>query len=652
MPIQSNDDDETVVCVESDKDAVIRTILLTLGKVALKVDKLELICVTNLLQEMSTENAGLNDTILNTLTWLGNSLGYKSGKHYFEIMSREIAVNLLSSTRKLVPNVEKFILACTLLDLGDIPAKEAIFATLLYFRSINGIRGLLNVLKESSPESLVKKSMADIYAIHYHLSESNDAESLVRTIQGNLKKILNAFNCTTMDTKSVARAASSDILVHIIGTPRMDPGCQPMATSGDDVGTILHIVDHLSVNDRYRSQTSPIDTMDLLIRIKEKLYAFRHPRHKSLAMKATKCAILSIENSLDNPGILRQVLAIISSLIKVRATAEQASSLLKDIILFVMNLSGSLGNGQASLVATVGNAVASLLSNLCDTYEAIHYNASSELLSAIKLLTCKAPASLQAFNVFLDPRLEKIEDNDLKAFVAKTAHSSTLDAQVSTFSEISQHLSSSTRCAYIQMLRGLMSKCNIQTGRRIVSETTLWKIVTSAAAKEGDEKFLDFAGELVSYFGPLDPHVLTFKPKQKHSSGIHGHQTGREYSKNALEEEVYYRAIILLSDFLVDESSVVSSEAFRILQVLLSTQAGHSVFNSLDPLIQDYLNMFIQCDIEIESSEDDLMISNRLYAQDLWSLDGVSYDEWVTRVGSEILSSVCSFSDVFQQCTI
>eukprot|EP00889_Picochlorum_renovo_P004768 jgi/Picre1/31798/NNA_007147.t1 len=615
VPIQCNEDGETAIRVESDKDAIIKTVVLTLGKVALKVDKLELVCVTTLLQELSTENVAINDTVLKTLGWVGKSLGYDSGQSYFKAMSREIAVHLLSSARKLVPNVEKFILACALLGLEDIPGKLVIFAILVFFRSTNGIKGLLHVLKESSPELLIEESMADIYAIHYHLSESADAESLVKSIEQNLRKILNSFGLTAMNTEIIARAASSDILVHVIGTAGVDFQEEDSRLT-ENRSVILQVVKCLSDDSSYGTQVRPIDTMDLLVRIKEKLHTFRHPRHKSLAMRATKCTILSIKDSLNNPAILRQTLSIIANLIRVKSTAEQASELLKYIVTLTMDLEGSHGSDHAALIDTIGHEVAPLLSNLCDAYEKFKYATDSKLLQAIKVLTC---------------------NQELQDFIAKRADTSSLDAQICTFAEISQHLSSSTRSAYIKMLQGLLGEYSVQKGR-IVTEATLWKLVMAAASEEGDEKLTDFAGELVSYFGPLEPHVVTLKPKQNHSLQNISQQARRQYSKEVLEEEVYYRAIILLSDFLIDEDSVVCSEAFRILQVLLSTQVGNSVFNSLDPLTQDYLSIFLQCELDTETSQNEVMIPESLYSKEIWSLDGVGYEDWVTRVGSKVLS--------------
>lgn len=642
MPIQCNEDGETAIRVESDKDAIIKTVVLTLGKVALKVDKLELVCVTTLLQELSTENVAINDTVLKTLGWVGKSLGYDSGQSYFKAMSREIAVHLLSSARKLVPNVEKFILACALLGLEDIPGKLVIFAILVYFRSTNGIKGLLHVLKESSPELLIEESMADIYAIHYHLSESADAESLVKSIEQNLRKILNSFGLTAMNTEIIARAASSDILVHVIGTAGVDFQEEDSRLT-ENRSVILQVVKCLSDDSSYGTQVRPIDTMDLLVRIKEKLHTFRHPRHKSLAMRATKCTILSIKDSLNNPGILRQTLSIIANLIRVKSTAEQASELLKYIVTLTMDSEGSHGSDHAALIDTIGHGVAPLLSNLCDAYEKFKYATDSKLLQAIKVLTCSAPASLQKHIIFIDARLARIPDQELQDFIAKRADTSSLDAQICTFAEISQHLSSSTRSAYIKMLQGLLGEYSVQKEGRIVTEATLWKLVMAAASEEGDEKLIDFAGELVSYFGPLEPHVVTLKPKQNHSLQNISQQARRQYSKEVLEEEVYYRAIILLGDFLIDEDSVVCSEAFRILQVLLSTQVGNSVFNSLDPLTQDYLSIFLQCELDTETSQNEVMIPESLYSKEIWSLDGVGYEDWVTRVGSKVLSIVSFF---------
>lgn len=642
MPIQCNEDDDTSIRVESDKDAIIKTVLLTLGKVALKVDALELVCVTTLLQELSTENVAINHTVLETLGWIGKSLGYDSGRSYFKALSREIAVYLLSSARKLVPNVEKLILACALLGLEDIPGKLVIFAILVYFRSTNGIKGLLHVLNQSTPELLIEESMADIYAIHYHLSESADAESLVKSIAQNVRKTLTVFGLERMDTEMIARAASSDILAQVIGTPGMD--CQEEDCSLTEKRcVILQVVKCLLDDSSYGSQIRPIDTMGLLVRIKEKLHVFRHPRHKSLAMRATKYTILSVKDSMTNPGILRQTLSIISNLIRVKTTAEQASDLLTHIVTFAMNSAAQHGGGQNALIDTIGHAVAPLLSNLCDAYEGMKYATNSKLLLAIKVLTCNAPTSLQEYNVFIDARLAKVQDKELQDFIAKMANQSSLDAQICAFAEICQHLSKSTRSAYIEMLQGLLGECIVQKKGRIIEEATLWKLITAAASEEDDETLTDFAGELVSYFGPLEPNVVTLKPKQNHSLQNISRQARREYSKEVLEEEVYYRAILLLSDFLIDENSDVSSEAFRILQVMLSTQVGNSVFNSMDTLNQDYLNVFLQCEMDVETSQNEIMIPEKLYSKELWSLDGVNYEDWVTRVASQILSIVCFF---------
>ena len=82
----------------------------------------------------------------------------------------------------------------------------------------------------------------------------------------------------------------------------------------------------------------------------------------------------------------------------------------------------------------------------------------------------------------------------------------------------------------------------------------------------------------------------------------------------------------------------MASEAFIILQEILSIPEGSAALNRLDPSLQAYLGVFILSKVIDIDQESERRVAKPSAA--LWELDGSDYDTWITRIGHDILLKV------------
>lgn len=648
LPLQCNEDAETIIQVDSDLDVFLGTVVLSLGTVASKIPSLELLCISSLIQEFTEDREHINGMILDTLCWLGGTLGYDSARDYVLAMSRSILVHMMRNSKRAVFCMSKYFLICQKLGLNEIPEKEILLSFLIHHRSINGVKWLLRYLNIQDFHRFLLASRGEICAVHLYLTGVDEMEGFIFDVANNISKMASLLN-ESLELDSIMEDLSEDIIINIIGHG-WESGHEVDRRSGifsKDVLIITELVNKLSTRENH-TRLRHIDAVELLIQVQTKIYAFRHPRHKVQALKGTKCSILYLQDYFGIPGVLRQVLAILKILIRLPTTCEAACEILVYVVGQVLTHEEASEDFE-SLIRIIQNSIPLVISYVCDTYSNSEPPEDSAAVECIRYLTCNAPAALRKCTFIVDPRVESLScDKNLSEFFSKQMSVDSLEVWIDEFANIVGLLSESTKLRYIRMIQQMIRQ-SIYGGngsnhgdiRPFISENSLWKIVLASASHDCDKPLMDFAGELVAYFGPLGPQVLSFKPTE-HNYGFNDkHDMSRKAAcMSRLQSDVYCECLLLLSDYLVEEDALVASEAFVILQEILSTPAGCTALNRLNPSIRVNLDIFVNSKVFEIDEESERKVEKP--AAQLWELDGSDYDFWITRIGHDILSKVRS----------
>lgn len=646
IPLQCNEDTEKIIPIDLDLDELLGTIILTLGSVASTIPSLELVCVSSLFQEFSEDNDAVNQMIMDALTWLGKSLEYDSAKEYVLAMSRSILVQMLRNPRRAVLCMNKYFLVCDKLKFDGLPDKEIILSFLIYHRSINGVRGLLNYLHEEDFNRLLLASRGEICAVHLYMTGLDIIEGFLFDVANNISKMASLLN-SSLDLESIMEDISDDIIINIIGHGWDSTVNEEGRLFSKDIIMIVDLVNRVASSATNEYHLRPIDAVELLIEVQKKIFAFRHSRHKVQALKATKCALLYIEDYFGIPGVLRQALAILKILIRYPTTCESACEVLIYVIEKVLTREIASDDFQ-TLINTIVKTIPLVLSYICDTFSNCSPQKGSSALKCVRYLSCDAPDALQLRSLIIDPRVQYISNQkDLSEFIAKQVSGSSLKVCIEEFAEMVGVLSESTRLQYIRMIQRMIKELKLRLNgscqdkiQLSITEKALWKIVVAAASNDHDKALIDFAGELVAYFGPLGPQVLSFKPTRfNHILEKFDIQPPKKYDfVGRLQKDVFSECLMLLGEYLIEEDALVASEAFIVLQEILSTSAGIDAFNALDDSIQSVLNIFVDSKaMSFDNASDHLPGEP---ARDIWKLDGFDFDVWITRVGHDMLSKV------------
>jgi hypothetical protein len=641
LPLQANNE-EAQIHIELDKVDVIGTMVFTLARVAASIPSLELSCVCQLFQELSTEDQRSNDSILKAITWLAESLQYNHAAEYLETMAEPLITELIQNQKGTVNCMQKYFMACSLVNLEEIPCKELILAFLIYHRSVNGVKGFLQYLNNPDFFDILNLSMSEICAVHLYMSNADEIETVQKEMESNISKMVRALHQNT-NRREIEDTLNENLFVSIIGNVRDNQGAQNIESEifPQDVTLAVKYAEFMISADG--SQPRPLDYIELLIKIQRKIYAFKHPRHKIFAMKSLKCSILFTLEQVGLPGVLRQVLGILSNLMRFPTTCETSCELLMVILPKALenNLDSAL---KDSVISTIGNAIPTILSYICDTIQLSKPEPESPVLKCIKLLTCNAPEALNSFTFILDPRVEPLLGDHGQLDGDKGSRRS-LSVYLDMFADTVKLMSASTRSHHIneiQQMIGELEDIELINSSKFIKEDALWKI-TLAADSTKDNNLIDFAGQLLSYFGPLNPSLLSFKPKSK--TGLNYEKcnkyTNRDSAVENLEKEVLHQLLILLSNYLVDEDASVASEAFVILQEILSTSNGLSSYNMLDTLSQEHLSIFLHGCPDVMDTEAGARKAGQVNP-DLWALENVGYDQWITSICENILMMVRS----------
>ena len=639
LPLECNENSEKTIDYESGQGEFLGTIMIALGRVALKIPSLELVCISMLVQEFSEDNNHINAIILDTLLWVANSLGYDSAKDYLLAMSRSILVHMMSNSKRAIFCMGKYFLACKKLGLENIPEKEILLAFLIHHSSRDGVKWLLKYLGGEDFYGLLVASRGEICAVNLYLTDLDEMEGFYLNVMNNIGRMASLLD-TNLDMDKITSDLSEDIIINIIGHGWE---CEENSDDSDgifskDVLMIAELAHRIAKVGK--STLRQVDAVELLLQVQQKIFAFRHPRHKIQALKATKCSILYLQDYFCIPGVLRQILAILKILIRLPTTCEAASGIMLYVVDKVLQEEKGSEDFQA-LVEIIQRSTPLIISYICDTYSNSSPPDDSAAMGCILFLTCDAPDALKEGSYIVDPRIESIsKDKALSEYFSQKLRSNSLRQCIDEFAEIVGMVSESTRQRYIKMFqqmirRSIYARTNSEP---FITERSLWKIVLASASHDNDKALMDFAGELVASFGPLGPRVLSFRPTE-YSHTINNKDTSRrENCLDKLKNDVFCECLVLLSEYLVEEDALVASEAFIILQEILSIPEGSAALNRLDPSLQAYLGVFILSKVIDIDQESERRVAKPSAA--LWELDGSDYDTWITRIGHDILLKV------------
>ena len=661
LPLEANEDEDKMIPIDCDLDELLRTVILTLGMVAAKVSDLELLCVSCLIQELqpegiapnnedggglALEHVSINGAVMHALSWLAKSMGYDSLKSYIETMSRSIIVEMMQNPKRVVFCLEKYLIACRLAKADGVPGEEVLLAFLVYHRSVTGVKALMEYIKVKHFPMILRKSMGEVCAAHFFASSVNHSniDGLLMDVVNNLASMGSLLRAN-LDLETLMGDLSDDVIVKIIGHGRQDPpGVSKVFST--DVQAVATLAQRLVLDGN--SSTSlqrPVDTMGLLMSVQQKISDFKHPRHKVQAVKAVTSAILYVEDWLDIPGILRQALAIVSILMRYSTTSEPACEILIHVIDHVVLKLGAAAEYE-KLIQTIGVMLPTIMAYMCDSYD-VEKRSNEHVVRCIRyLMLNQAPpyVQLRKHTVVLDPRIDGMLGD------GSISQGTPVSKYVSSFGDLVGLLSPSSRLEYINLIQRKMreSLTADPTSTDFVAEGSLWRIVHVASLHHEDRRLVDFAGQLVSYFGPLKPNVLSFSPARYGASSKRKQQPNRLTLAGAveiLECDTYHGALLLLYDYIVEDDSQAASEAFLILQEILSTTPGVMAFNMLQDIVREHLDLFLHSKIRDVHGEDDKNLRLELDSH-LWKLDGPApgsrsnscYDAWVSRIGHDVLS--------------
>ena len=677
LPLESNEDEDKIIPIDCELDELLRTVVLTLGTVSSKIPSLEVICVSCLIQELQPESEGvaINEATMDALGYLAESLGYDSVKGYVTVMSRSIIVHMMQNPKRAVFCMDKYLLACRLMGAGGIPGEEVLLAFLIYHRSVTGVKSLMEYLKVKHFPLILRKCMGEVCVAHFFASTADhaDIDALLSGVANNLTAIATLL-CSDIDVEYLMSDLSDQVIICTIGHGSREFGTQQGAAESKvfskDVCAVKALAERLAVEGHSAgSLPRPVDIMALLMDVQRKISDFKHPRHKVQAVRAATCAILYVQPSLENPGILRQVLAIVSILMRYTTTSEPACEILVHVIDHVVGLEKAAD--YEKLIRTIGITLPTIMSYMCDSYDSsMHREDEHHVVRCIRYLMLnrqKPYVLLRKHTTVLDPRIDNMLGDD-GSLGADTSAKDYLDA----FGDLVGLLSPSTRLEYITLIRQKMKErlradpLNPPTAD-FIAEKSLWKIVHAASLNQDDRCLVDFAGQLVSYFGPLKPNVLSFNPSQYGSLAERKETPGRLSQAAAveiLECDTYHGALLLLYDYLVEDDSHAAAEAFVILQEILSTTSGVTAFNMLEDIVREHLSLFLHSKMMDLDDEDESTFSLEI-DESLWKLhvgpggaagiglgaragaDGRSgaggshmsrYEDWITGIGHDVLS--------------
>jgi hypothetical protein len=678
LPLESNESEDKIIPIDCDLDELLRTVVFTLATVAANVADLELICVSCLIQELqydegtamatmqvdgsASEPTAMNEAVMDALGWVAKSMGYGSFKSYMTVMSRSIIAQLMQNPKRVVFCLEKYLIACRLVGVAGVPGEEVLLAFLVYHRSVTGVRALMEYLKVKHFPMILRKSMGEVCAAHFFASsvDHGTIDGLLMDMVQNLSSMASLLHAD-LDLEKMMGDLSDDIITKIIGH-RRDAGNSQGASEvfSKEVRAITALAVRLALDGQtMSSMPRPVDTMMLLMSVQKKISDFKHPRHKVQAVKAVTCAVLYVEGSLDNPGILRQVLAIVSILMRYSTTSKPACEILIHLIDHVV-LELDQATEYEHLIQTIGIMLPTIMSYMCDSYESSK-SSNEHVVKCIRYLMLNSEPAyvrLREHTSVLDPRIDGMlgEDGSLGADTPVSSY-------IQSFGELVGLLSPSTRLEYISTIQRKMRDAlwADPPSADLIAEKSLWKIVHAASLNQEDRCLVDFAGQLVAHFGPLKPSVLSFNPAQFGALAQCKEPPScltRDTAVEILECDTYRGALLLLYDYIVEDDSHAASAAFRILQEILSTPSGVSAFNTLDDIVREHFNLFLHSRIGEMGDRGEEELSPELDAR-LWKLDGLGgpvpgsrsnsrYDDWVTRIGHDVLSK--SKSAVLVSC--
>ena len=640
LPLQGNDN-EAKIPLELDKVEIIGTIVFTLARVAAVVPCLEISCVCNLLQELSVDDQRSNDSILKAFTWLADSLEYKDAAEYIETMAAPMITELIQDQKRSVNCLEKYFMVCSLVNLDEVPCKELILAFLMYHRSANGVKGFLQYLNNPDFFQILNSSMSEICAVHLYMSSAEEIQTAQQEMESNISKMVDTL-IQKPDLRKIDDRLTENLLVSVIGNSRRNQDAQDMTSELFPPDVILAAEYAEFMISKEGSQLRPLDYIELFIKIQRNIFKLKHPRHKIFALKSLKCSILFTLEQLGSPGVLRQILGILSNLMRFPTTCETSCHLLMVILPKALenNLEAAVQN---SVISTIGKAIPTILSYICDTIQLSKPEPESPVLECIKFLTCDAPDLLKSFAFILDPRVESLLGADGQVDNGDNGSKRSLSVYLDMFADTVKLMSAATRSHHIkemQQMIGELEDAELIDSSKFIKEDSLWKI-TLAADSTNDESLIDFAGQLLCYFGPLNPNVLSFKPKSQSNlqCAKYNKYTNKDSAVENLEKDVLHQLLVLLSNYLVDEDAYVASEAFTILQEILSTSNGLSSYNMLDPLSREHLAIFLHGRPDVVDTDAGTRKPNQLNPE-LWALESVGYDQWITSICKNILMMV------------
>jgi hypothetical protein len=637
LPLQFNDDRDKIIPIDCDLDELLRTVILTLGTVGSQIADLELTCVSCLIQELQAEDQStLNDAVIDALTRLANALGYESVQDYMVVMSRPIIVAMLQNPGRAFLCMEKYLLACRLLNTDGVPGQRVLFAFLVYHRSVHGVKALLSYLHVKHFPFMLRKSMGEVCTAHFFASSMDNLDGLLMDVTNNLTTMASLLRAD-LDIESLLGDLSDEVIINIVGHRW---GCcqndEQSHVFSNDVRAVTKFAERLAGDVYMGSLPRPVDRLKLLICVQQKISDFKNPRHKVQAVKAAACAVLYVKDQWATPGILRQLLGIVSILVKSETTCAPACEILQHLIDHVLqNLTHE--SEFEELVRTIVSNLPLILSHVCDTLDesSLEQGLVDSYIRHMLLNESESYAILHKRIIILDPRIQRFfgYDHSIKSDVS-------VKECLAALGEIVGMLSPSTRRECIRLIRQKMKQPIQMLESDLIGEQSLWRIVHEASINQNDRLLVEFASQLVSYFGPLKPHVLSFNPMQydavSRAQIIIPHPM-QSISVEVFEVETYRSSLFLLHSYLIQDDSCVAAEAFAILQELLSTTPGASSFNSLDRTTQSHLEIFRDSKMGYLADEDEHQTSLMLDPE-TWRLAGKKYDDWISGIGYDVLS--------------
>lgn len=626
-----------------------------------------------------------------TLDWLARDLGYTSRYDYAALYGPQLmhswlveggSIDALVSVRSLISPTEG-----AAIDVANFAAACAPFlvGALVLMQDTAGLSRLAELVGSTSV-SLLQRNLDSVVALVYPGMKSgySSTRQLCRAV---------------FDDGAMLRSLLGDNVLQQLGASAI-PGIGRMLTEAQDPGdptvlestaepvmpffspdTVVTAIRDIVGGDTEEEKEKKLWGMllgegqvaSLLLEVATHLGRARHPRHLTTAKGALRAVLLLLDSKVARPATLRYVLSILLRLLRTPTLRPTCCILLGTTISHVFQ-------AGAAAIHILGSMFPAVISALVEAVEEsaaphaqhaptapaevpFHPEDFNQLIRLFDNLTVRAPPELNPYLPMVDP-IPAAQGMEAAAH-AVTQHRQHLTPvhQLSQFASRVASMPPALRRRSLKGLRVVMSEnpsalyyegssteestaqvvqgghteaVPPSSGSRAKKEVTAaaWKLA-NLSADLGDHLLAEFAGELLAVAGPLPPESISFDSSALQQEGKRA--LGATVDTRQATQAIWTSALEMLSDYVIDEDTVVVRTAQTTLRHLLATPEGREAEKGLDASKRSLVAVFEGNKSPAKNTRTDAAPAE---AADLWEISGRPYGTWVCELAYVMLKRV------------